>query len=313
MLALDQGHPAAGPDEDPQGWAGKCVTELNAAQAKWWLTWLSSCRKIRHQVKRGVFTAKKAWFEVLLLLPTPAVFSRLSSLPFAIKVSLSYASPCRLFADSTSLPQLVSSDPSTTTRLPVDSVSVFLLQRVYVTAQGHCASFLLFARRPTDPYSSKAARHDTIVAKGVVEAEGPSEGTPLMGDASGPDGPPVWGKRLKGSIPLVCLQPPSSHGFLLISARRPTPSDPASALPTSASTSSSLYTSRTQLSARAPEPELIVRNQRPWREQRRRARYPSRDRLLDAVVPPQSTCECGRSPGVESRGAGTASFVFRRR
>lgn len=46
----------------------------------WW------CRKIRHQVKRGVFSGKKAWFEVLLLLPTPPSFSRLSALPFAVKV-----------------------------------------------------------------------------------------------------------------------------------------------------------------------------------------------------------------------------------
>lgn len=66
MIAAAEGRPAPGPQEDVAGWKGK---------------------KVRHVVKRGVFSGKKAWYECVLLLPTPAAFARLGTLPFAVKVS----------------------------------------------------------------------------------------------------------------------------------------------------------------------------------------------------------------------------------
>lgn len=67
MQAIAEGRRPPGPLEDPTGWSGK---------------------KMSRVVKRGVFSPKKAKYDVTLLLPTPGKFSRYTYLPFAIKVSL---------------------------------------------------------------------------------------------------------------------------------------------------------------------------------------------------------------------------------
>lgn len=117
---------------------------------------------MKHTVKRGVFTAKKGWFEAVLLLPAPASFQRLSSIPFAIK--------------------LTSSDPQTTGRFPIGSISILFVQRAGVSAQG------------------LHSQHDTVVGRGSVTEDGPAEGSRI--ESEGVDGP-TWGKRYKGTIKLV--------------------------------------------------------------------------------------------------------------
>lgn len=113
MMALQSGSEIPGPLQDPTGWAGK---------------------KIRHPVKRGVFSAKRAFYEVVLLLPAPSRFSRLQTIPFAIKIT--------------------TTDKDTTTSFPSSGVQVFLLQRCIITAQGLTAT------------------HDSIVARSKLEDDG---------------------------------------------------------------------------------------------------------------------------------------------
>ncbi|KAL8292346.1 hypothetical protein RQP46_001812 [Phenoliferia psychrophenolica] len=96
-------------------------------------------QKIHHPVKRGLFAGKRAWFEVVLLLPTPARFSRCSSVEFAIKI--------------------VSSDPGVTSTFPPGCVTVCLIQRCFVSAQG------------------LSGTHDIQVAQTRTLVDGPEEGT----------------------------------------------------------------------------------------------------------------------------------------
>lgn len=95
MQALEDGRDIPGPAEDPSGWSG---------------------RKLTQPVKRGTFRGKKAWYTVIILVPTPATFSRLTSIPFQLKI--------------------VSSDPEITTKFPKSTVSCILVQRAEVIAQG---------------------------------------------------------------------------------------------------------------------------------------------------------------------------------
>lgn len=146
---------------------------------------------MRHIVKRGMFSNKRAWYETMLLVPTPARFSRLSTIPFAIKVRLS--PPLLLLSRSLAHPpscparaQITSSDPSTTTPIPPSSLNVYLIQRTHVQAQG------------------LSHHHDMIVGQGVVEDDGPREGVELSREAGVVEGEgAVWERRCKGKVVLV--------------------------------------------------------------------------------------------------------------
>ncbi|KAM0789361.1 hypothetical protein ACM66B_000192 [Microbotryomycetes sp. NB124-2] len=143
-VAVAQGLPTPGPDEDPSGWRGK---------------------KARQAVRKGLLTSKRAaWYETVLLLPTPAVFPRLSVIPFAIKIS--------------------SSDPNVTGRFPVRNVKAQLIQRALVCAQG------------------LVNVHDQVVATGVVQEHGPAEGVAVQPDREGETEPATWEKRFKGVVAL---------------------------------------------------------------------------------------------------------------
>ncbi|ORY87438.1 hypothetical protein BCR35DRAFT_38591 [Leucosporidium creatinivorum] len=142
-VALAEGRPTPSPQDDPLGWNGQ---------------------KIRHIVKRGMFAGKRAWYDAALLLPAPATFARLSTVPFAIK--------------------LTSSDPSTTTRFPLTSLTAYLVQRTHISAQG------------------LSNAHDSVVAQGTLEEDGPSEGSAVERDREGEVEPAVWEKRFKGSLSL---------------------------------------------------------------------------------------------------------------
>jgi hypothetical protein len=86
------------------------------------------------------------------------------------------------FAQDCIIEQILSSDTSTTTKFPLASVSVKMLQRVSVVAQGH------------------PGVHDSLVATGEVQHHGPPDGAaPSRGDASGAQ----WYRDLKGDISLA--------------------------------------------------------------------------------------------------------------
>ncbi|SCV70138.1 BQ2448_1532 [Microbotryum intermedium] len=147
--ALSQGLHTPGPAVDPTGWTGK---------------------KARRDIRSGMFHATtRSWFEVVLLVPSPSKFARLSVLPFAVMIK--------------------SSDPNATTRFPLSSVSVHLVQRAYVGAQG------------------LTNLHDTSVGRPQIEEDGPSEGTPIRRREADIDGSEsqaaVWSKRFKGEIDLT--------------------------------------------------------------------------------------------------------------
>ncbi|KAK4048210.1 hypothetical protein OIV83_004915 [Microbotryomycetes sp. JL201] len=136
-VAAAQGLPTPGPDEDPSGWRGK----------------------------QGLLSNKRAaWYETVLLLPTPAIFPRLSVIPFAIKIT--------------------SSDPNVTGRFPTSNVRARLVQRALVCAQG------------------LVNVHDKVVATGIVQEHGPAEGIPIQPDREGEPEPACWEKRFKGVIAL---------------------------------------------------------------------------------------------------------------
>lgn len=148
MLAQAAGQLIPGPLEDPGGWAGK---------------------QIEHPVKRGLFArgpAKQARYEAELLLPTPAQFARTSTIPFALR--------------------LTSTDPDLTTRFPPGSISIRVVQRAHVSAQGVSATHYLDVGQQAD----------------LIE-DGPEDGVRIEqgGDATQEDGP-VWGKRFRGQIRL---------------------------------------------------------------------------------------------------------------
>ncbi|KAM0753262.1 hypothetical protein T439DRAFT_323903 [Meredithblackwellia eburnea MCA 4105] len=143
MVALAQNLPAPGPLDDPTGWGGK---------------------KVKKQVKRGIFSGKKAWYEVVLLVPNPAKFARLSEIEYAIKI--------------------VSSDPGVTTQFPPESVWVGLVQRSFVSAQG------------------LSGTHDICVGRTQPTVDGPEDGTWIQ-KLSDDENEPVWGKRFTGSLKLV--------------------------------------------------------------------------------------------------------------
>lgn len=123
-------------------------------------------QKVRHTVKRGVWNGKKAWYEVSLLLPVPLRFARLSVLPFAVKIR--------------------SSDPNTTSRFPLSSVTAVLIQRSYIAAQGLLNT------------------HDLVLGQGQLMNDGAPEGTPLRPTGSEPAADvAVWERSLRGSFELV--------------------------------------------------------------------------------------------------------------
>ncbi|KDE03945.1 hypothetical protein MVLG_05579 [Microbotryum lychnidis-dioicae p1A1 Lamole] len=147
--ALSQGLRTPGPAVDPTGWTGK---------------------KARRDIRSGMFhMTTRSWFEVVLLVPSPSKFARLSVLPFTVMIK--------------------SSDPNATTRFPLTAVTVHLVQRAYVGAQG------------------LTNLHDTSVGRSQIEEDGPSEGTPVRRDEADDDGPDsqaaVWSKRFKGEIDLT--------------------------------------------------------------------------------------------------------------
>ncbi|KAK4057302.1 hypothetical protein OIO90_001799 [Microbotryomycetes sp. JL221] len=121
-VAVAQGLPTPGPTEDPSGWKGK---------------------RARQQIKKGLF-GKASGYEVVLLLPSPATFPRMSVIPFAIKIS--------------------SSDSNLNERFPVSSIKVYLVQRAHVCAQG------------------LVNIHDKIVATGIVQQHDSSQNTPSTVD-----------------------------------------------------------------------------------------------------------------------------------
>lgn len=146
MLAVAGGRAMPGPLEDPEGWAGK---------------------KVRHAVKRGnvLRGTRHAGYEVTLLLPAPAKVPRTASVPFSLK--------------------LTSTDPEATTRFPKAEVSVFLLQRTHVGAQG------------------LASTHDVVVGRATLVDDGPAEGIELVRSDPADETQAVWGKRYQGQIKLV--------------------------------------------------------------------------------------------------------------
>lgn len=146
MLALAAGRPMPGPLEDPAGWAGK---------------------RVHHAVKRGNLLrgTKHASYEAALLLPFPPKFTRTGTVPFSLR--------------------LTSTDPDTTTRFPKADVSVFLLQRTHIGAQG------------------LAATHDLVVGRGTLLDDGPSDGVGLVRADPADESQAVWGRRYAGQIKLV--------------------------------------------------------------------------------------------------------------
>ena len=162
MLAVAGGRPMPGPLEDPDGWAGK---------------------KVRHPVKRGnvLRGVKHASYDVTMLLPAPAKVPRTSTIPFSLK--------------------LTSTDPEATTRFPKSEVSVFLLQRTHIGAQG------------------LASTHDLVVGRASLEEDGPAEGVELVRSDPADETQSVWGKRYRGQIKLVSgsLDPLPSQQRLAIS------------------------------------------------------------------------------------------------
>ena len=105
--ALLTGQTPPGPVEDPSGYAGR---KLRRDVHK------SKLAKFGAKVSRkSVASGGGVWFESIVLVPTPLKYARLSSIDVAIKIA--------------------SSDPSLTTRFPLESISVSLIQRAFLSAR----------------------------------------------------------------------------------------------------------------------------------------------------------------------------------
>ncbi|KAI5477556.1 hypothetical protein MNV49_006144 [Pseudohyphozyma bogoriensis] len=162
MAALASGHPIPGPLDDPSGWSGKFVAIPTSNTTYRADVVLSGFRQLRHNVKKGLFTGRKAWYEVTVQIPTPSKFPRYTAIPFVIRIT--------------------SSDPEITGTFPPSSLKVSLIQRAFVSAQG------------------LSGTHDVLVAKAEAFDDGPAE-TDSLSDAEGAERA-VWARRYRGTIQL---------------------------------------------------------------------------------------------------------------
>ncbi|KAH8916637.1 hypothetical protein BT69DRAFT_1339985 [Atractiella rhizophila] len=138
-----------GPVEEPTCWAG---------------------RKQRQEVRKGVvFGRRTAWYEVILMLPEPAIFSKDAIIPYRVRI--------------------VSSSPKDTTTFPLNQIHVSLIQRCDIRAQ------------------NAPDHQETAVAIGQSVEEGNPDGEAINGPAIA-DGA-VWGKRIRGEFHLKSKLAPS--------------------------------------------------------------------------------------------------------
>lgn len=112
-----------------------------------------SGRKVQQAITRGFLGKKSGQYQVVLLLPHPSVYPKNWIIPYRIKIT--------------------SSDTEITSTFPLSSVSVSLVQRVDVSAQG------------------QPGVHELLLSQGVSTNQGPPDG-----ETTGSQ----WGKRIQGTI-----------------------------------------------------------------------------------------------------------------
>ncbi|KAG0152512.1 hypothetical protein CROQUDRAFT_85616 [Cronartium quercuum f. sp. fusiforme G11] len=129
LAAQNLGLPFPSPMEDPDGWMGRKIRQHIKLPASH-----SSCEQ-----------GRTAWYEVMVLLPSPLCYARNNPLPYYIKFT--------------------SSDPSITTDFSQPSFKVSLLQRAILTALGvsgtHENSLAKGSSRPDGPHGGIHLRSDT--------------------------------------------------------------------------------------------------------------------------------------------------------
>ncbi|KAH9814499.1 hypothetical protein DFH28DRAFT_1168645 [Melampsora americana] len=152
QAAYNLGLPLPNPMEDPDGWMG---------------------RKIRQYIKipssyqpRG---QNSAWYEVMVLLPSPLCYGRNRPLPYFLKFT--------------------SSDPSVTTDFAPSYFTVSLLQRATLTALGVTGThevILLTRHRPSQ---------QNTLSKGTHQPDGPNRGIHAPSTTT-----PHWSRRYEGEL-----------------------------------------------------------------------------------------------------------------
>ncbi|EGG05282.1 uncharacterized protein MELLADRAFT_88140 [Melampsora larici-populina 98AG31] len=167
QAAFNLGLPLPNPMEDPDGWMG---------------------RKIRQYVKipSSYHTSgpRSAWYEVMVLLPSPLCYGRNRPLPYFLKFT--------------------SSDPSVTTDFAPSYFEVSLLQRATLTALGvsgtheasHLDDLLLskHAGRVLLTYQTSCLVQNTL-SKGIQHPDGPNRGIHAPSANS-----PYWSRRYEGEL-----------------------------------------------------------------------------------------------------------------
>ncbi|GAA97357.1 uncharacterized protein L969DRAFT_94415 [Mixia osmundae IAM 14324] len=171
-LAIAHGQKAPGPLEDPPGWQG---------------------RKSKLTCKKGVFKAKQAWFEIVVLVPKPSVFARESDgIEFYLKIT--------------------SSDPEVTSDFPNSAIRVMLVQRTAVSAQG------------------LQDTHETLIANANLHSSGADKGAKFA--TSDPETTGIWSKKATGTIRIPAhlvpsFQSPSIHVSYVVMVQATAPGTPA--------------------------------------------------------------------------------------